>query len=83
MKQFSCHEESHKSVLGHHSVQQPLKPHCFIGKIILSEAKPQKQLCLSILRKNYFSTFAEEREACFTDKILTGLNMVNKNLANN
>ena len=40
MKQFSCHEESHKSVLGHHSVQQPLIPQCFSGKIFVAEAKP-------------------------------------------
>ena len=82
MKKFSCQEEFYNSVSGHHSVQQPLIPHCFSGNKFVSKAKPQEQLCLLIPSKHTLSTFTEEREAYINDEIPSGLNMANKNLVN-
>ena len=53
MKQFFCQEDSHKSVSGHHSVQQPLIPQCFSGKKFVSEAKPLEQLFFTKLEINH------------------------------
>ena len=73
MKQFSCQEKSHKSVSGHHSVQQPLIPQCFSGKKFVAEAKPQAQLCLITPRKHSLSNFIEEREACKLKKVQSNI----------